>query len=147
MAYETILYEKANRIARITLNRPEKLNALSVRLRFEVMDALNDAGLDEDVNVVIIKGAGRAFSAGYDVGAESAASTKEEYMKRGQERNIRRDIDTMMATIVTPWNAVWNCRKPVISQVHGYCLAGGTDFILHSDIVVCAEDASLVFLQ
>jgi len=64
MAYETIIYEKADRIARITLNRPEKLNALSVQLRSEIVDAVKDAERDEDVNVIIAKGAGRAFSSG-----------------------------------------------------------------------------------
>lgn len=141
MAYETILYEKANKIVRITLNRPEKLNALSTQLRFEVSDAIKEAGLDDDVRVVIIKGAGRAFSAGYDVSGGVPAATREEYLEQGQKQTIRRDIDNMMTTILDPWNTVWNSRKPVISQVHGYCLAGGTDFVLHTDIIVCAEDA------
>ena len=144
MAYETILYEKSKRIARITLNRPEKLNALSVQLRHEIVAALRDAEQDGEINVVILKGAGRAFSAGYDISTPSTRS-EEEYAVGKQQSSIRRDIDNMMTNIVDLWNAVWNCRKPVISQVHGYCLAGGTDLMLHTDIVVCAEDAQIGF--
>ncbi len=144
MAYETIIYEKADRIARITLNRPEKLNALSVELRAELLDAINKSSFDKDVSVVILKAAGRAFSAGYDINLPPMAASKEDYMS-GKLGSIRDDIDNMMATIITPWTAIWNCRKPVIAQVHGYCLAGGTDLALHTDIVVCAEDAQFGF--
>ena len=142
MAYETIIYEKADRIARITLNRPEKLNALSVQLRSEIVDAVKDAERDEDVNVIIAKGAGRAFSSGYDI---SPSTRRQEYMRQAEQRNIRQDIDGMMSGIVNVWNTIWNCRKFIISQVHGYCLAGGTDFALHTDIIVCAEDAQFGF--
>lgn len=142
MAYETIIYEKADRIARITLNRPEKLNALSSQLRSEIVDAVKDAGWDEDVSVIIVKGAGRAFSSGYDI---SPSPGREEYTGRTQPKTIRQDIDSMMSGIVDVWNSIWNCRKFIISQVHGYCLAGGTDFVLHTDIIVCAEDAQFGF--
>ena len=136
MDYETIIYEKANRIARITLNRPEKLNALSVKMRDEVADAVIKSGTDKDVSVIIIKGAGRAFSSGYDIGQ---ADDTGNYISMGA--TTREDIDNMMSTIVARWNTVWNSRKPVIAQVHGYCPAGGTDLALHCDLVVCAEDA------
>lgn len=142
MAYETIIYEKADRIARITLNRPEKLNALNSQLRSELVDAVTDAGRDEDINVVVVKGAGRAFSSGYDI---SPAPGRAEYMRQAQPRTIRQDIDGMMSGIVDVWNTIWNCRKFVISQVHGYCLAGGTDFVLNTDMIVCAEDAQFGF--
>ncbi len=142
MAYETIIYEKADRIARITLNRPEKLNALSVQLRSEIVDAVKDAERDQDVNVIVAKGAGRAFSSGYDI---SPSPRRQEYMGQAQQTNIRQDIDGMMSGIVDVWNTMWNCRKFIISQVHGYCLAGGTDFALHTDIIVCAEDAQFGF--
>jgi len=139
MDYETILYEKGDGIARVTLNRPEKLNALSVQLRSELVEAVADAEDDEDINVVIVKGAGRAFSSGYDI------SPPPRRQEPARPRTIRRDIDDMMSGIVAVWNRLWNCRKFVISQVHGYCLAGGTDLALHTDIVVCAEDAQFGF--
>ena len=136
MDYQTSLYEKADRIARITLNRPEKLNALSAELREELADAIIMSGQDKEVSVIILKGAGRAFSAGYDIGPVRDRSS---YLPLGD--TTREDIDNMMSTIVAKWNIVWNSRKPVICQVHGYCLAGGTDLALHCDLVVCAEDA------
>jgi len=136
MRYKTIIYEKASRVARITLNRPEKLNPLSLELRNELVDAIIKSGEDKDVSVIILKGAGRAFSSGYDIGQVVDANY---YVSLGA--TTREDIDNMMATIVQNWNIVWNSRKPVICQVHGYCLAGGTDLALHCDIVVCAEDA------
>ena len=141
MAYETILCDKANGIARITLNRPEKLNALSIKLRTELIDAVSDSGRDDAIRVIIIKGAGRAFSSGYDIGGSGGASAGKERMEKSQVSSIQRDIDSMMDGIIEPWTRLWNSRKPVISQVHGYCLAGGTDLALHTDIVVCADDA------
>jgi len=141
MAYETIIYDKANRISKITLNRPEKLNALSSQLRSEIVDAVKDSERDDGINVIVVKGAGRAFSAGYDVGGTNQLMGKEEYMSRRHEQTIRRDIDSMLSEVVDVWNTLWKCRKPIISQVHGYCLAGGTDFVLHTDIIVCTEDA------
>jgi enoyl-CoA hydratase len=138
MEYKTIIYEKADRIARITMNRPDKLNALSLELRNEIVDAILRSGDDKEVHVIILKGAGRAFCSGYDIG--KVTDTKN-YISMGA--TTREDIDTMYSTIVQNWNAVWNSRKPVIAQVHGYCLAGGTDLALHCDMVVCAEDATL----
>jgi len=142
MEYSTIIYEKENRIAQITLNRPEKLNALNLPLRFEIVDAVKQAEQDEAVGVIVIKGAGRAFSAGYDI---SPVAGREEYLQGKQERTIRHDIDRMTSTITDVWGKLWNCRKPIISQVHGYCLAGGTDLVLHTDIIVCADDAQFGF--
>ena len=136
MAYKAIIYEKANRIARITLNRPEKLNALSIELREELADAIIKSGADQDVSVIILKGAGRAFSSGYDL---SYTRIDKGYGKSGT--TTREDIDNMTSEIVEKWNIVWNSRKPIICQVHGYCLAGGTDLALNTDIIICAEDA------
>ena len=139
MACETILYEKADRIARINLNRPEKLNALSNQLREEIADAIKDAGQDDDVNVIVLKGEGRAFCAGYDLTPPAPGQ------QRRQRPTIRQDIDNMMPNRVEWVRAIWNSRKPIVAQIHGYCLAGGTDLALHCDIIVCAEDAQFGF--
>ncbi len=139
MDYKTILYEKANKIARITLNRPEKLNALTVQLRRELVDAVKASEKNSEVNVIVINGAGRAFCSGYDV--SPSGKSKEEYLGQSKYLNIRQDIDDMLTNVTEVWNSLWNCRKPIISQVHGYCYAGGTDLALHTDIVVCADDA------
>jgi len=138
MAYEYILYEKRDSIAYVTLNRPEKLNALSVALQEELIDAMRQAEADEGVRVVVLRANGRAFSSGYDI-APSAPERAE-----GRYANIRGDIQNLHRT-VERWNAIWNLSKPVIAQVHGYCLAGGTDLALHCDIVIAAEDAIFGF--
>ena len=143
MNYQTILYQKANRIAGITLNRPEKLNALSPQLMDEVVDAIRDAGADDEINVIVIKGAGRCWSAGYDlspVGFAAGMAERREQFGEVIAPSIRKDTEQEMR-ITDTWNAVWNSAKPVIAQVHGYCLAGGTDFALNCDIIICAEDS------
>lgn len=142
MEYQTILYEKANGIARVTLNRPAKLNALSVELRHEVVDAVKVSEQDPEVAVIVINANGRAFSAGYDI---TPAPKTKEYLSQPKYSNIRGDIDEMLTNIVGTWNALWYCRKFVISQVHGYCLAGGTDLALHSDFIICADNAQFGF--
>ncbi len=132
MTYKCIKYEKHGRIARLTLNRPEKLNALSYPLLDEYAAALTEAEQDEEVRVVIVKGAGRAFSAGYDV----------EPGKPGEYggRAILYDLEHLQRhnrEITT----AWNLRKPVIAQVHGYCVAGGNDIAGQCDIIIAAENA------
>lgn len=139
MKNNTIIYEKKNRIAYITLNRPEKLNALNLTLRLELIDALNDANRDTEIHCLVIKAAGRAFSAGYDISHDKDGG----YVSLGN--TIREDIDGIMTDITGVWNSIWNSRKPVIAQVHGYCLAGGTDLALNCDIVICTEDAEFGF--
>jgi enoyl-CoA hydratase len=138
MGYEYLLYEQLDRVARLTLNRPEKLNALSVALHTEVLQAAKQAEADPQIHAVIIRGAGRAFCAGYDITptAERAA--------QNAERTIRSDISRMEDT-VGRWQTLWNLRIPTIAQVHGYCVAGGTDLALHCDMIVVAEDARIGF--
>jgi len=136
MTYENIIYEKRGRIARLTLNRPEALNALSNALLDDVVAALNEAEQDSEVRVIIIKGAGRAFSTGYDIepekpGGYSAAPTLDDLA-------YLQGIDRKITTI-------WNLRKPVIAQVHGYCVAGGNDLAGQCDIIIAAENA--IFMQ
>ncbi len=146
MDFETILYEKEGGKARITLNRPEKLNALSMRLQRELNTALWEADNDTDVHVIIIKGAGRAFCAGYDLSPiQSPPPAKD----KGDETytNIYRGMSNFDDDV---WQlerqqrermAIWDIHKPVIAQIHGYCLAGGTDLALMCDLVIAADDA------
>jgi len=136
MTYANIICEKQGRVARLTLNRPEALNALSDALLDEVVTALREAEQDEGIGVIIIKGAGRAFSAGYDIepgrpGTYSAAPALNDlaYLQ-GSDAKI---------------TTIWNLRKPVIAQVHGYCVAGGNDLAGQCDIIIAAENA--VFMQ
>jgi enoyl-CoA hydratase len=135
MEYENLVYEKReDRIVRLTLNRPEKLNALNTPLMNEIKGALEAAERDEDVRVIIIKGAGRAFSAGYDLtppakGEEPAKLPTE----LANKYHIKRNHDV--------WFTIWNLLKPVIAQVHGYCLAGASELAFMCDLTIMAEDA------
>lgn len=138
MSYEFLEFERIGRVGRITLDRPEKLNALSPGLQAEIVEAAKEAEADPDVHALLIRGRGRAFSAGYDI-----TPTQERGAERA-ERTIRSDINRM-EDMVARWNTLWNLRIPTIAQVHGYCVAGGTDLALHCDMIVVAEDAKIGF--
>ena len=131
MNEQCVLVVKKGRIAYITLNRPEKLNALNAQLFSELDEALNDIEKDESISVVIIKGSGRAFSVGYDVAKYSHPSVTED--RDRLEGFTRR------------WLRIWEFPKPVIAQVHGFALAGGTQLLASCDVVITAEDAQFGF--
>jgi enoyl-CoA hydratase len=131
------------RVGRITLNRPEKLNALSQDLLFELNDALHDWEADDSVRVIILRGAGRVFSAGYDL---TPAPRRDDAVTRryaavdNQQRRLIMGIRTSMQQITDIQLYFWNMAKATIAQVHGYCLAGGVELAMMADMVVAAED-------
>ncbi|HZS82804.1 MAG TPA: enoyl-CoA hydratase/isomerase family protein [Stellaceae bacterium] len=131
MSYEQLTYETEDRVAILTLNRPERMNALSKRLVEEIKAAIAAADADPEIRVLIVTGAGdKAFSAGYDI-KESA-----EAPKRGlAEWRARMQQD--IAFTYTPWD----CSKPVIAMINGFCLAGALEFAQCCDIRYCADDA------
>ncbi len=139
MSYETIAYEVEGGKARITLNRPEKLNAISWQMQQELRDALWAADRDPQVHVVILRGAGRAFSSGYDITPPPGELTH-----AASGHSMERDI-WYMEQAQQMRMAIWDMHKPVIGQVHGYCLAGGTDLVFLCDVVIAAEDAVIGF--
>ena len=138
MGYEYLIYETLDRVARITLNRPEKLNALSIGLQTELIDAAKTAESDPAIHAVILRGAGRAFSADYDITPTAERGDMQ------ATRTIRSDI-SRMEEVVARWNQLWNLRIPIIAQVHGFCVAGGTDLALHCDMIVVADNARIGF--
>jgi len=137
MAYQAILYQKADKIARITLNRPEKLNAISRQLQEEVGQAISEANQDSGVRVIILKGAGRAFCAGYDITPRPLGPEPPAYNPVNDYLDRKATADV--------WMTIWRGPKPVVAQVHGWCLAGGTDLVLCCDIILAAEDAQFAY--
>jgi enoyl-CoA hydratase len=135
MAYQHIIWDKQGPIATLTLNRPDKLNALNTHpggLLEEWEDACNDARRDAAIRVVIIRGAGRCFSAGYDIGVSSAVI--------GQPIDETR-YDYMASHVGRYFRVLWEHPKVFIAQVHGFCLAGGGDMAAFCDLTVASEDA------
>ncbi len=146
--FENIIYEVDNGRARITLNRPEKLNALSLQLQAELNEALWEADNNNDVHCVIIRGEGRAFSAGYDLtgggGNVPVSRIQSEQNSYRGGRSI--DDDAWQLERAQRYRmAIFDMHKPVIAQVHGYCLAGGTDIALLCDMVICTDDTKFGF--
>jgi enoyl-CoA hydratase len=134
MEYETVVSEVDGPVAFVTLHRPEKLNAISEQLRADLEAALRELDSGDDVRVVVLKAAGRAFCAGYDLTPQPGSATG------GGRRSIAQDRDRLRKS-VERWLWMWNYRKPLIAQVHGYCLAGGGELAGMCDLIFCAEDA------
>ncbi len=146
MSYENILYETDGRLAYITLNRPEKLNALSNELRGEMFHAMKTAEADRDVGVIVLRGAGRAFSSGYDL-APAPPGERSPYVS---EWNGMPDTNTTHPAhydwsrhvVLANW-MIWELAKPVIAQIHGYCLAGGTELASFCDFRIVEENTQI----
>ena len=128
MSYDFVLYETNARVATITLNRPEKLNALSNELRGELFHAMKTAEADNEIGVVVVKGAGRAFSAGYDLQpSPSESGYVNEWTHLPDTGTTHPQHYDWSRHAVMGNFVIWELAKPVIAQVHGYCLAGATE--------------------
>jgi enoyl-CoA hydratase len=125
--------EPAPHVRRITLNRPEKRNALNHALRGGIIQALQEADQDPEIRVMIVRGAGKCFSSGYelDVGNEGQELP---WFTPGGEGHWPRHV-------TQGWMSIWELAKPVIAQVHGYCLAGGSELATCCDLVYMADEA------
>jgi enoyl-CoA hydratase len=141
-SFETILYAVDGPVATITLNRPERLNTIVPPMPDEVEAAVGDAIRDDDVKVIVIRGAGRSFCAGYDFGG--GFEHWGDAMLTDGRWDPGKDFAMATAPELSPtqkFMAIWRSPKPVIAQVHGYCVGGGSDFALCADLVVASEDA------
>ena len=138
-ASPTVLVEEIGRVRRLTLNRPEHHNPLTPRCIRELLAAVAEAEADPGVRAIIIRSTGRSFSSGYGFIAEDADPGD-----FPPQAAIESDVSAMLA-LGDGWARIWNCAVPVIAQVQGNCLAGGTDLALHCDLVVAAEDAHIGF--
>ena len=137
---QTLLSELSDKILTITLNRPERLNALSPTLLDELKSELDSAAANEDVSVVIIKSAGRAFCVGYDLNEEDWITSQypADYPGGVKIEQDKKDI----AALLDYWLDMWNFPKPIICQVQGACLSGAGELLAVSDLVIASEQAS-----
>ncbi|MEC8998971.1 MAG: enoyl-CoA hydratase-related protein [Actinomycetota bacterium] len=121
-------------VRRLTLNRPEKRNALDNELRTALFDALRDADVDDAVHVTVLRGAGPCFSSGYDLDSDLSAD-RPSYTPAGEGSWPRQATEG--------WLSLWDLAKPVIAQVHGYAMAGGSELAAACDLVYLADDATI----
>jgi len=136
---DTVGYELDGAVATLTLDRPQRLNAIVPALIEDLEAALERAEADVDVHAIRLRGAGRSFCAGYDI-EWGAQSMKE--AEGGAAWDPMADY-RMMSRFVGAYMRLWRSPKPVIAQVHGHCVGGGTDFALCSDLIVCADDCRI----
>lgn len=141
-----VLYEERDALAIITLNRPEKLNTLNNDVIQGIADGIDAATVSPDVSAIVLRGAGRAFTAGYDLNPSPGRpafparfGTKHVDHRPGAWDPVR-DY-AFMGHNMKRFMKLWECPKPVIAQLHGYALGGGTDLILCADLIFMAEDA------
>ena len=138
MGFETVLYEVKDRVATITMNRPEKRNALNHALLRDLDAAFDEADSDAEVRVVILAGAGKAFSAGYDLTGSPYISVPE-----GYDAWTTGNALTTLRGISQRYLRIMNFPKPVIAKVHGHCVAAGCYLQMCCDVAIAAEDAIL----
>ena len=131
MTFASITYSVADHVAQLTLNRPERLNALHKAALDEINAAMDLAEADDAVRVIVVSGAGRAFSSGFDLKAQMEQRPEGEAVWR---EILALDFDTTMR--------FWNSPKPTIAAVHGACLAGAFELAMACDITIADEDAS-----
>jgi len=137
MAFTNITLEKRERIGTLTLNRPEKLNAMTPALIGEFGEAIDEVAKDAEVKVLVIRGAGRAFSTGYDLTGGWGEGASKPFTIDDDQRFLQRYIEH--------WLRLRDLPKPVIAMVHGYCLAGATQLCISSDMIFVAESARIGF--
>ena len=144
--YDNILVDVDGPVATITLNRPEKLNALSEALRRDLAAALRELNPSDAVRVIRLKAAGRAFCAGYDITPEDndfdftpSRRTGDAAWELG-ESNAAMNREHLRDSIER-WLWIWSYRKPIVAQVHGWCLAGGNDLVGMCDLIFASESA------
>lgn len=144
MNFETILYTVDGPIATITLNRPEQLNTIVPPMPDELEAAMHQATRDPSVKVVILRGAGRSFCGGYNFG--QGFHHWDEHMNTDGRWDPGKDFAFATTPALSPhqkFMSIWRSSKPVIAQIHGWCVGGGSDNALCADLVIASEDARI----
>ncbi len=140
MEFHSIRYEVADRVATITLNRPDRLNAIDEHMPGEIRRAVEAAEADPGVHVVVVAGAGRAFCSGYDL--ELFAQRSDAPYSQDMPWDPMEDF-RMMSRNTEDFMSLWRSSKPTVAKVQGYAVAGGSDIALACDLVVMAADAKI----
>jgi enoyl-CoA hydratase len=134
--YENLLLERSEAVLRVTLNRPDRRNAISLDLMAELHRLLEAVEQDAETRVLVLRGAGKSFCAGYDVSpSDEAAEALDDSTFSPLEKLQSAGVDG------DTFDRLWRLPIPTIVQIHGHCLAGGTDLALACDLIICAEDA------
>jgi enoyl-CoA hydratase len=141
MEYKSVAYQAADRIATITLNRPDRLNAIDRHLPGELHRAVELANADDDVHVIVLTGAGRSFCSGYDL-KDFAESPGENPGVQSMPWDPTVDFKMMYAN-TQHFQSLWRSPKPTIAKVRGHAVAGGSDIALSCDFVIMADDAKI----
>jgi enoyl-CoA hydratase len=150
MAEESpVRYEERNAVAYVTLDRPDKLNTLNEAMIAGIADAVERAQASADARAIVLRGEGRAFTAGYDLdfGARDPAFNTYGWGTPPVERRggVWDPVDDymMMRHNAQRFMRIWECPKPVIAELHGWCVGGGTDLALCCDLIFMAESAKI----
>ena len=139
-----VLYAAEGAIATVTLNRPERLNTIVPPMWDELEQAVAAANADPEVKVIVLKGAGRAFCAGFDFSDDLSHFGPN--MTSGAQWDPGRDMVGVTSPFSGPvpkFMSLWRSPKPVIARVHGWCVGGGSDMALCADLVIASEDAQI----
>ena len=144
MTFQTLIYDASEGIATITLNRPDRLNAIVPPMPDEIEAAVQRAIGDLEVRIIVLRGAGRAFCAGFDFGG--GFHHWDERITTGGTWDPGKDFTAATSLALGPvpkFMSLWRSPKPVIAQVHGWCVGGGSDMALCADLVIASEDARI----
>lgn len=141
--FQCFLYDVSDRVATITFNRPERLNAITFELARELPRVIDTAAADPSVHVIVLQGAGKGFCGGYDLQEYAEAHAEHPCGQDEMPWDQTADFQAMLWECTQHVMSIWRCNKPVIGKIHGAAAAGGSDIALCCDPLVMADDARI----